>query len=36
VAIHDDVPRGRNPKVIQKTGESPPQYIDWGEENESE
>jgi len=32
LAIHDEVPRGRYPKVTQKTGESPPQYIDWDEE----
>lgn len=36
IAIHDEVPRGRYPKVTQKTGDSPPQYIDWDEEDEPE
>jgi hypothetical protein len=33
LATHDDVPRGRYPKVTTKTGDSPPQYIDWDEED---
>jgi len=35
-AIHDDVPRGRYPKVTQKTGESPPQYIDAEEDDDDD
>lgn len=34
VAIHDEIPRGRYPKITQKTGESPPQYIDGDEEED--
>lgn len=36
LAIHDNVPRGRYPKITKKTGESPPQYIDWDEDDERE
>jgi hypothetical protein len=32
-AIHDEVPRGRYPKITTRTGESPPQYVDWDEED---
>lgn len=31
LAIHDKVPRGRYPKLTEKIGESPPQYLDDGE-----
>jgi len=31
-AIHDETPRGRYPKVIKTIGDSPPQYMDWDEE----
>lgn len=34
VAIHDDVPAGRYPKITQRTGDSPPQYIDWDDEDD--
>ena len=34
VSIRDDAPTGRYPKVTAKTGESPPQYIDWDEEGQ--
>ena len=34
VAIEDKAGRGEFPKVIQRTGESPPQYVDWDEEKE--
>ncbi len=32
VAIDDDAPRGKYPKVIKRVGASPPQYMDWDEE----
>ena len=32
VAIDDEAPRGRYPKVTKRVGESPPQYVDWEEE----
>jgi len=32
VAIEDKAPRGKYPKVMERVGESPPQYIDWDEE----
>lgn len=35
-AIHDDVPKGRYPKVTDRTGDSPPQYIDWDEETDED
>ncbi len=31
-AIEDKAPPGKYPKVIKRVGESPPQYIDWDEE----
>jgi len=34
LAIHDKVPRGRSSKVTQKTGDSPPQYIDWDDKDD--
>lgn len=33
LSIDDTVPRGRYPKIVRKTGESPPQYPDWDEED---
>jgi len=36
VVIHEEVPRGRYPKVIQRTGASPPQYADWDEDDEDD
>lgn len=36
LAIHDEVPRGRYPKVTSKTGDSPPQYIHWDEEDDDD
>jgi hypothetical protein len=36
VAIHEEVPRGRYPKVTQKTGDSPPQYVDWDEDEDED
>jgi len=36
IAIHDEVPRGRYPKITKRTGESPPQYIDWDEEDDDD
>jgi len=33
LAIHDEVPPGRYPKITQKTGDSPPQYVDWDNED---
>lgn len=32
LAIHEKVPRGRYPKLVGRTGDSPPQYMDWDEE----
>ena len=34
VAIEEKVKRGKYPKVVKRTGKSPPQYIDWDEEGE--
>ncbi|MBI1853781.1 MAG: plasmid pRiA4b ORF-3 family protein [Planctomycetes bacterium] len=31
-AVSDKVPKGKLPRVINRVGESPPQYIDWDEE----
>ena len=36
VGIEDEAPRGKYPKVTKQVGESPPQYIDWDEEEEDE
>ncbi len=36
VAIEDTTPRGKYPKVTKRVGESPPQYVDWDEEDEEE
>ncbi|MCI0455636.1 MAG: plasmid pRiA4b ORF-3 family protein [Gemmataceae bacterium] len=32
--IEDTVPRGKYPKVTKRVGKSPPQYVDWDEEDE--
>lgn len=32
VAIDDEVPAGKFPRVIKEVGQSPPQYVDWDEE----
>jgi len=32
-AIADKAPRGRYPKVTKRVGVSPPQYVDWDEED---
>ena len=32
VSIEETVPKGRYPRVTKRVGESPPQYIDWDEE----
>ena len=34
VAIEDKVPRGIFPRVTRRIGGSPPQYVDWEEEDE--
>ena len=34
VAIEDEAGRGKYPRVTKRVGESPPQYIDWDEEDE--
>ena len=31
VAIADEAPRGKYPKVTKRVGASPPQYVDWDE-----
>lgn len=33
VAIHDKTPRGKYPKITNRIGQSPPQYMDWDEED---
>jgi len=33
-AVEDGVKRGKYPKVAKKVGKSPPQYVDWDEEDE--
>ncbi|MDJ0692408.1 MAG: hypothetical protein QNJ41_28455 [Xenococcaceae cyanobacterium MO_188.B32] len=33
IEIKKATPKKRYPKVIKRTGESPPQYVDWDEEN---
>lgn len=35
VAIADEAPRGRYPRVIKRAGASPPQYADWEEEDKA-
>jgi hypothetical protein len=30
--IADEVPKGKFPRITNRVGESPPQYIDWDEE----
>jgi len=32
LAIHEDAGKGKYPRVTAKVGESPPQYVDWDEE----
>lgn len=32
VAIEEKAPRGKYPKVTKRVGQSPPQYVDWDEE----
>ncbi|HEY0321546.1 MAG TPA: hypothetical protein VGC66_11350 [Pyrinomonadaceae bacterium] len=34
VAVEENAVRGRFPKVIKRVGKSPPQYVDWDEEEE--
>jgi hypothetical protein len=34
VAIDDPAPPGEYPQVIKRVGESPPQYVDWDEEDD--
>ena len=34
VAIEEGPGRGKFPKVVKKVGKSPPQYVDWDEEDE--
>lgn len=36
LAIHDGSGKGKYPRVTAKTGDSPPQYIDWDEEDEED
>ncbi len=36
VAIHEEIPRGLYPKITQKTGDSPPQYINWDDEDDED
>lgn len=34
IEIPDMLPKGKYPKVIKRVGQSPPQYIDWDEEED--
>jgi hypothetical protein len=34
VAVEEKTARGKFPKVIKRVGKSPPQYVDWDEEEE--
>ena len=34
IAVEEKVPEGKYPKVTSRTGVSPPQYVDWDEEEE--
>jgi len=34
VGIDDEAPKGRYPKLTNRVGESPPQYVDWEEEED--
>ena len=34
VGIDDEIPKGRYPAIAGRVGESPPQYPDWGDEDE--
>ena len=36
IAITDEVPKGKYPKLTESVGESPPQYIDWDEEEDED
>jgi hypothetical protein len=36
IAIEDAAVRGKFPKVVKRVGKSPPQYVDWDEENEED
>ncbi|MCZ6867358.1 MAG: hypothetical protein O7E55_08530 [Chloroflexi bacterium] len=33
IDIKDKAPRGKFPRVTERTGESPPQYVDWDEDD---
>lgn len=35
-AVHESAPPGRYPKIVKRTGESPPQYTDWDEDDEGD
>lgn len=35
-AIEEEVPKGKYPKVTERVGESPPQYMNWDEEEDEE
>ena len=32
LAIDDNMPKGKYPKVVKRVGKSPPQYVDWDNE----
>ena len=36
LAIEEAAARGKFPKVVKRVGKSPPQYVDWDEEDEEE
>lgn len=35
-AVDEKAPRGKYPKVTKRVGQSPPQYVDWDEEDEED
>ena len=36
VAIHDEIPTGRYPRITTRIGESPPQYPDFDEDEDGD
>jgi len=36
LAIDSTIPKGKYPKVIKRVGQSPPQYVDWDQEEEED
>ena len=34
--MEEEVPPGKYPRLTKRVGESPPQYMDWDEEDDNE